>query len=131
MEFIASDDIKVFSNSGVESQQLLFPENSTSSRVTITKVTVAVGALSPRHRHESSEQVWVALAGTGTLLLDGGLSRPIRAGDVVRFADGDVHGIENGSKEPFVYLSVTSPPINFRQAYARTWKRNDPEVVGE
>ena len=131
MEFIPGSDIKAFSNSGVESQQLLFPENSSSSRVTITKVTVAVGASSPRHRHETSEQVWVALAGTSTLLLEAGFTRPIRAGDVVRFADGDVHGIENTSTEPFVYLAVTSPPINFRQAYARTWKTNDSEVVGE
>lgn len=121
MEFISGSDIKVFSNSGVESQQLLFPENSSSSRVTITRVTVPVGASSPRHRHETSEQIWVALSGAGTLLLEGGSTRPIRAGDVVRFADGDVHGIENANSEPFVYLAVTSPPINFRQAYARTW----------
>jgi quercetin dioxygenase-like cupin family protein len=125
MEFIAGSDIKVFSNSGVESQQLLFPENhSSSSRVTITRVIIAAGALSPRHRHETSEQIWVALSGTGTLLLDGGQTRPIQAGDVVRFADGDIHGIENTSALPFVYLAVTSPPINFRQAYAQTWTKS-------
>jgi quercetin dioxygenase-like cupin family protein len=38
-------------------------------------------------------------------------------GDVVRFADGDIHGITNSSTEEFVYISVTSPPINFRYAY--------------
>ena len=121
MEFIAARDIKVFSNSGVESQQLLFPENSSSSRVTITRVTVAPGASSPVHRHETSEQVWVALSGEGTLLLGDGQTRPIRAGDVVRFADGDLHGIENTNALPFVYMAVTAPPINFRQAYARSW----------
>jgi quercetin dioxygenase-like cupin family protein len=121
MEYISGSAIKTFANSGVESQQLLFPENSASSRVTITKVTVAPGASSPRHRHETSEQVWIALSGTGTLLLDGATTQPIRAGDVVRFADGDVHGIANDTPEPFVYIAVTSPPINFRQAYARPW----------
>ena len=121
MEFIAGSEIRVLANSGVESQQLLFPENSSSSRVTITRVTVAPGATSPRHRHETSEQVWVALSGTGTLLLGDAQTRPIHAGDVVRFADGDVHGIENTSGLPFVYMAVTSPPINFRQAYARPW----------
>jgi quercetin dioxygenase-like cupin family protein len=126
MEFIPGTDIKVLSNSGVESQQLLFPENSSSTRVTITRVTVAPGASSPVHRHETSEQVWVALVGEGTLLLGDGQTRPIRAGDVVRFADGDLHGIENTSALPFVYMAVTSPPINFRQAYARAWTKGSP-----
>ncbi len=117
----------MFSNSGVESQQLLFPENhSSSSRVTITRVIIAARALSPRHRHETSEQIWVALSGTGTLLLDGGQTRPIQAGDVVRFADGDIHGIENTSALPFVYLAVTSPPINFRQAMRKPGQRASP-----
>ena len=128
MEFISASDIKVLSNWGVESEQLLFPENSTSARVTITRVTVAPGATSPRHRHEASEQVWVALSGTGTLLLDGEGTQPIGAGDVVRFADGDIHGIANTTELPFVYLAVTAPPINFRQAYARTWARSDSET---
>ena len=129
MEFIPANEITVFSNSGVESQQLLFPENSSSTRVTITKVTVGPGASSPPHRHETSEQIWVALSGAATLLLGGGQTQSIQAGDVVRFADGDVHGIENTSTLPFVYLSVTSPPINFRQAYAKSWSKGSSGAV--
>jgi quercetin dioxygenase-like cupin family protein len=121
MEFIPGNEVKVLSNSGVESHQLLFPENSSSSRVTITKVVVAPGAMNPPHRHETSEQVWVALLGAGTLLLGGAHTRPFQAGDVVRFVDGDVHGFNNTGSVAFVYLSVTSPPINFRQAYERSW----------
>jgi len=124
MEFIPGSDIKVFSNSGVDSHQLLFPENSSSARVTITKVVIAPGATSPRHRHQTSEQVWVAIAGDGTLLLADARTQPFRAGDVVRFAEGDVHGFHNTGANPFVYLSVTSPPINFRRAYARPWTQD-------
>lgn len=40
-----------------------------------------------------------------------------REGDVVRFADGDIHGLMNNMNEEFIYISVTSPPINFRYAY--------------
>ena len=123
MEFIPGNEVEVLSNSGVESRQLIFPENSASVRVTITEVTVAPGAVNPPHRHETSGQVWVALSGAGTLLLGGGEVRPFRAGDVVRFVDGDVHGFENTGTVPFLYLSVTSPPINFRQAYAQTWSK--------
>jgi quercetin dioxygenase-like cupin family protein len=121
MELIRRSEIVVLSNSGVESHQLLFPENSASSRVTITKVVLAPGAVNPPHRHETSEQVWVAISGGGTLLLDGQRTIPFQEGDVVRFADGDVHGFKNTGSVAFVYVSVTSPPINFRKAYEQSW----------
>ena len=122
MEIIRRTDIASFANGGVTSEQLLFPENSQSQRVTITRVTVAPGAKNPPHAHATSEQVWVALRGCGLLLLGGATIAPIAEGDVVRFAEGDVHGFENTSSTEFVYLSVTSPPINFRAAYAADWQ---------
>jgi mannose-6-phosphate isomerase-like protein (cupin superfamily) len=83
----------------------------------------AAGAVNPRHRHQASEQVWVALEGSGILLLDDERTEPFTAGDVVRFADGDLHGFRNDKDMPFVYLSVTAPPVNFREAYAKDWSR--------
>ena len=118
MELIRRADVPRFSNSGVVSEQLLFPENSKSERVTITRVTVAPGANNPRHAHASSEQIWVALSGHGKLLLAEGATADIAEGDVVRFVDGDIHGFENVGPTDFVYLSVTSPPLNFRKAYS-------------
>jgi len=113
-----------FANGGVTSEQLLFPENSRSQRVTITRVTVAPGAKNPPHAHAASEQVWVALRGSGRLLLGGAATAPFAEGDVVRFAEGDVHGLENTGSVEIVYLSATSPPINFRGAYAADWQAN-------
>jgi mannose-6-phosphate isomerase-like protein (cupin superfamily) len=121
VEFIRRDDVKVFANSGVTSHQLLFPENSTSARVTITRVVVQPGAVNSRHRHATSEQIWVALSGSGRLLLAGELTAPFAAGDIVRFEDGETHGLENTGSSPFEYLSVTAPPLNFRAAYATEW----------
>jgi len=117
MEFICANGIKTFFNGGVASEQLLFPENAGSERVTITRVTVAPNAEQPRHLHEASEQIWVAMEGKGVLLLAQGQTREFAAGDVVRFADGDIHGLRNESASDFQYMSVTSPPINFRKAY--------------
>ncbi len=122
MEFIRADEVVALSNSGVTSHQLLFPENSTSARVTITRVVLQPGAVSPRHRHPSSEQIWLALNGAGKLLLADGLAAPFAAGDVVRFEDGEVHGVENTGTSALEYVSVTSPPINFRAAYAADWR---------
>lgn len=122
MDIIRRSEVESFVNGGVTSEQLLFPENSNSERVTITRVTFAPGAISPRHTHAASEQCWVALRGAGTLLLGNSATAPFAEGDVVRFTDGEVHGFENTGADEFVYLSVTSPPVNFRAAYARKWK---------
>lgn len=117
MEFIESRTIHSLSNPGVVSRQLLSPRNSRSRRVTITEVHLEPGASQPRHTHEASEQIWYALEGAGTLLLARGEERSFMAGDVVRFEDGDVHGLRNDGPGEFVYLSVTAPPIDFGYAY--------------
>ena len=117
MEFLTDEQFKTLLNPGVTSVQLLSPHNSSSTRVTITRVVVASGHQQARHAHESSEQIWIAVAGEGSLLLDGESTLPFKAGDVVRFADGDTHVFANTSDDPFVYLSVTSPPIDFSYAY--------------
>jgi quercetin dioxygenase-like cupin family protein len=121
MELIRGTTVQRLVNAGIESRQLLFPENSTSTRLTITQVTVPPGLINPTHQHAASEQVWVALDGIGTLLLGDGRTETFVAGDVARFADGDTHGFHNTGALPFTYLSVTAPPINFRAAYAADW----------
>lgn len=117
MEFIKASEIKGMLNPGVVSRQLLNPDNSESARVTITEVHLDVGANQPRHTHESSEQIWYALKGSGKLLLKNDTIKPFSAGDVVRFADKDIHGLLNDGDEEFIYISVTSPPIHFGYAY--------------
>jgi quercetin dioxygenase-like cupin family protein len=118
VEHLRPEQLVTLANPGVTSLQLLSPHNSKSARVTITKVVVAPGAVQPRHPHGSSEQIWYALSGVGQLLLANDERRPISAGEVVRFAEGDIHGFDNNGTLPFEYLSVTSPPINFDYAYA-------------
>lgn len=121
MQIIHRDQIPTLKNSGVESEQLLFPESCPDARVTITRVTMPPGVTNPRHVHEHSEQVWVALLGGGALLLADEQEARLQVGDVLRLAPGDVHGFFNDGQEPFVYLSVTTPPVNFREAYEKAW----------
>lgn len=117
MEFINSENIKELSNPGVVSRQLINPENSKSERVTITEVHLDVGASQPRHKHDTSEQIWYAIQGSGKLLLADEKEMLFKAGDVVRFTDKDIHGLLNDGDTEFVYISVTSPPIDFGYAY--------------
>ena len=111
------ENIKNLSNPGVISRQILNPENSKGERVTITEVHLEPSAIQPRHTHEASEQIWYAVKGKGILLLADDEEKDFLAGDVARFAEGDVHGLRNDSNEEFIYISVTSPPINFGYAY--------------
>ena len=101
MEFIEKNTMKILSNPGVDSHQLLNSENSRSNRVTITQVFVQPDAVQPRHIHKTSEQIWIAIKGTGLLLLENDTERVFTTGDVVRFAENDVHGLRNDSKEVF------------------------------
>lgn len=123
MEFIRKEDIPELSNPGVVSRQLLNPDSAPDARFTVTEVRLEAGASQPRHTHGGSEQVWYAVRGTGTLLLGDGRETPFRAGDVVRFAPGEVHGLFNGGGGRFVYVSVTSPPLRFDAAYR---EKRDP-----
>ena len=124
MEFINKDKIISLENPGVVSKQLLCPANSSSEKVTITEVHLEVGAIQPRHNHNKSEQIWYALKGIGKILLSDEKEMIFSAGDVVRFAENDVHGLLNSGDCEFVYISVTSPPINFKYAY-----KNKKEVI--
>lgn len=117
MEFISKDAIVCLHNPGVVSKQLLNPDNSNSDKVTITEVHLIPCAQQSRHSHEFSEQIWYALKGDGKLLLSNDNVKKFTAGDVVRFEKNEIHGLLNDSDEEFVYISVTSPPIDFSYAY--------------
>ena len=121
MELIRANTMSALRNGGVESKQLLTPANSASARLTVTRVILTSGAVNPRHTHRSSEQVWIAVSGEVALLLGDGLTEPFRAGDVVRFAECDVHGAENVGPVPFEYIAVTCPPVDFSGAYQKDW----------
>lgn len=117
MEFINKENMVELVNPGVVSKQLLNPTNSKSERVTITEVHLDIGASQPRHTHNFSEQIWYAIQGTGKLLLENDTEKEFKSGDVVRFAENDIHGLLNDGDIEFVYISVTTPPINFEYAY--------------
>ena len=119
MEFISKENIVELSNPKVISRQLLNPSNSKSDKITITEVHLEVGAIQPRHKHNTSEQIWYALQGKGKLLLENETEKDFVSGDVVRFAENEIHGLFNSGNTEFIYISVTSPPIDFQYAYKK------------
>ena len=119
MEYIKSNEIKELVNSGVVSRQLLNPENSESKRVTITEVHLEIGASQLRHIHETSEQIWYAIKGTGKLLLADAQEKEFSVGDVVRFADGDARIIERSYRKEEALDSMN----DLKQAMIEKWDR--------
>lgn len=75
------------------------------------------GAVSPRHSHARSEQIWIVERGSGRLLTANGMSSDLNIGDVIRTPCGEIHGVENSGPEPFVYLTVTCPPEDMTKHY--------------
>ena len=110
-------DFTTLLNAGVRSVQILWPDNAPEARVTITRVSMEPGATSARHSHPASEQIWIIEQGSALLLMNDGQTDSLRSGDVVRTPAGAIHGVANTSSEPFVYLSVTTPPQDFTPAY--------------
>ena len=117
MKVVAHADAELLTRERVRSLQIVSQKSGISRAVVITRVTLEPGGIQPRHRHAASEQIWVALAGTATLLLDGEREEPLSAGHTYCFEPGEVHGIRNDSGGVFEYLSVTSPPESFDAAY--------------
>ncbi len=113
-------------NPGKQSVQLLWRENAPDAAVTVTHVAMAPGAVSPRHSHPGSEQIWIVESGTATLLWGEDKRREIKAGDLVRTPRGHVHGIENTGAVPFLYLTVTCPPEDMTRFYGT---RHDAAVT--
>ena len=110
----------VLSKPGIQSRQLVWPKNSPESQATITHVTMEPGSVSERHAHARSEQIWIIEHGEGILLLGNEETEVLHAGDIVRTPAGEIHGVANKGKEPFVYLSVTAPSQDFSFAYNAT-----------
>ena len=119
MQRLSPADFTVLTKPGITSEQIVWPQNAPDAWVTITRVTMQPGATSQRHSHPKSEQTWMVEQGCATLLLADEKAEEIKAGDVVRTPAGEVHGVTNNGREPFVYLAVTVPPQDFTNAYDR------------
>lgn len=75
--------------------------------VGVSRIRVPAGKMAcPRHEHSREEELFVVLAGSGTLLHRDERS-PLRAGDVVSFPPGGgAHGIEAGP-DGIEYLAIS------------------------
>jgi len=114
---LSTRHVTVLKNPGKRSKQLVWPRNAPEASMTITRVTIEPGAVSRRHAHAKSEQIWIVERGFGVLLMADDKESELKAGDIVRTPPGETHGVRNTGSEPLVYLAITSPPEDFTSAY--------------
>lgn len=69
---------------------------------------VAPGQLIRPHVHPMGQDTWTVLSGEAEYLEGGGVSRPLRAGQIAVARPGQVHGARNLGDEPFVFVSVVA-----------------------
>jgi len=105
------DEAVVLRNPGKKSVQIVWPENAPEALATITRVTMEPGAVSPRHSHARSEQIWIVERGSGRLLTANGMSSDLNIGDVIRTPCGEIHGVENSGLD---HSSILPSPVHPR-----------------
>ena len=70
-----------------------------------TRMTLEPGASIGAHAHETEDEIYLVLAGTGRIFENGEWA-PIRTGDAILTGKGGSHSVENTGSEPLVIAAV-------------------------
>ena len=109
MEIVSRDGVTPFITlDGSEIREYAHPRNSPATAQSLAEATVPVGGCTLPHHHVLTEELYLFVAGRGTLRL-GDESAPVRSGDCVVIPPGVVHGLVNDGDEPLVLLCCCAP----------------------
>ena len=89
-----------------------------SRHMSVAWVEVPPGASEKLHSHEEAEQVYVAVAGTGSMSAAGDTEQ-LSAGDLALIPPATDHAIANEGEGSFACLSVVSPAISVDELFDR------------
>ena len=109
MEIVSRGDVTPFITlDGSEIREYAHPRNSPARAQSLAEATVPVGGRTVPHHHVVTEELYLFIAGEGTLRL-GAASAPVRSGDCVVIPPGVVHGLVNDGDVPLVLLCCCAP----------------------
>ena len=72
----------------------------------IAWLTLPPGASIGVHKHESNEDAYIVISGSGVFIGGDGKEIPVKAGDTTIARKGEAHGMKNTGNEPLVILDV-------------------------
>jgi mannose-6-phosphate isomerase-like protein (cupin superfamily) len=94
---------------GTLAGQYPFNRNTAPKEYVIKEIgwmTLQPGSIVGMHKHETNEDAYIVISGTGTFVDNEGKEYPIKAGDTTMARKGQAHAIKNTGKEPLVFLDV-------------------------
>ena len=85
--------------------------------LTVSWLTVPVGAEQTLRSHEEAEQVYVVVRGAGTMSVAGDTQR-VAEGDLILVPPATDHSIANADEGELACISVQSPPVAAAELYS-------------
>jgi mannose-6-phosphate isomerase-like protein (cupin superfamily) len=89
-----------------------------SRNLSVNWLEVPAGVSEELRTHEEAEQVYVVVAGTGTMSATGDTQR-LEVGDLVLIPPATEHACANDGSEALVLVSVQSPAVSADELYSR------------
>jgi mannose-6-phosphate isomerase-like protein (cupin superfamily) len=89
-----------------------------SRHMSVCWLEVPPGASEKLHSHEEAEQVYVVVAGTGSMSAAGD-TEELSPGDLALIPPATDHEIANGGEEGLALVSVQSPAVAVEELYER------------
>ena len=89
-----------------------------SRNVSVNWLEVPSGASEELRSHEEAEQVYVVVAGSGTMSATGDAQR-LERGDLVLIPPATEHSVANDGNDPLYLCSVQSPAVSADELYSR------------
>ena len=103
-------DAPVNHRGGQASYLLLTRGQFGAENLAVTWVDCAPGSEQPSHQHDTQEQVYVIVRGSG-IMHCGDEEREVGEGTVIFVPPRTPHSIRNHTDAPMTYVSATSPPF--------------------
>lgn len=82
--------------------------NSPITKCSLAEETLPPGASVGAHHHETTEEIYYILSGTGVMTI-GDERQSVGAGDAIFIPPGNVHSLRNAGDEPMTLLLVCGP----------------------
>jgi len=101
-------------------RELMHPSTHKAEKQSLAEAIIPRNQSTKPHRHAASEEIYHVLTGSGTMRL-GGKNFPIREGDSICIAPGEVHNVTNTGLPDLVILCCCTPP----------YSHDDTEIIGE
>jgi mannose-6-phosphate isomerase-like protein (cupin superfamily) len=89
-----------------------------SRNLSVNWLEVLAGASEELRSHEEAEQVYVVVAGTGTMSATGDTQR-LEVGDLVLIPPATDHSVANDGEDTLALVSVQSPAVSADELYSR------------